>query len=210
MWHISIDWSVHACQVASVMSDSLWPHGLLPARPLCPWDSPGKNTGVGCHALLQGIFLTQGLNSYLLCLLTSTSPGKPWLENSTLLFHFHFHHDCLLPPILSHFFTFLFGSITPQYVQRQWICCRLTHSSMAKTIQCLLLDNPLWGQWRQSSGHSFVLATPLFTSASLKTRLLNCECTNRWRNNSHWRRRVGTGQSEFGQSTCIDTLFNYM
>ena len=29
-------------------------------RLLCPWDSPGKNTGVGCHALPQGIFLTQG------------------------------------------------------------------------------------------------------------------------------------------------------
>ena len=35
-------------------------------RLLCPWDSPGKNTGVGCHALLQGIFLTQGLNPGLL------------------------------------------------------------------------------------------------------------------------------------------------
>ena len=32
-------------------------------------DSPGKNTGVGCHALLQGIFLTQGWNPHLLCLL---------------------------------------------------------------------------------------------------------------------------------------------
>ena len=30
--------------------------------PLCPWDSPGKNTGVGCRALLQGIFPTQGSN----------------------------------------------------------------------------------------------------------------------------------------------------
>ena len=30
---------------------------------LCPWDSPGKKTGVGCHALLQGIFLIQGLNT---------------------------------------------------------------------------------------------------------------------------------------------------
>ena len=39
------------------------------ARLLCPWDSPGKNTGVGCHALLQGIFLTQGSNLHLLCLL---------------------------------------------------------------------------------------------------------------------------------------------
>jgi len=39
---------------------------VCPASFLCPWDSPGKNTGVGCHALLQGIFLTQGLNLGLL------------------------------------------------------------------------------------------------------------------------------------------------
>ena len=39
----------------SVLSDSLQPHELWPARLLCPWDSPGKNTGVGCHFLLQGI-----------------------------------------------------------------------------------------------------------------------------------------------------------
>ena len=36
---------------------------------LCPWGSPGKNTGVGCHALLQGIFLTQESNLCLLCFL---------------------------------------------------------------------------------------------------------------------------------------------
>ena len=35
------------------------------SRLLCPWDSPGKNTGVGCHALLQGIFPTQGSNPSL-------------------------------------------------------------------------------------------------------------------------------------------------
>ena len=47
-------------------------------------DSPGKNTGVSCHALLQGIFLTQGSNQRLLCLLhwqvdslPSEPPGKP-------------------------------------------------------------------------------------------------------------------------------------
>ena len=45
-----------ACEVALVVSDSVQPHGLQPTRLLCPWDSPGKNTGVGCHALLQGIF----------------------------------------------------------------------------------------------------------------------------------------------------------
>ena len=37
----------------------------------CPWDSPGKNTGVGCHALLQGILPIQGLNLCLLWLLHS-------------------------------------------------------------------------------------------------------------------------------------------
>ena len=42
------------------MPDSLRPHGLQPTRLLCPWDFPGKDTGVGCHFLLQGIFPTQG------------------------------------------------------------------------------------------------------------------------------------------------------
>ena len=35
----------------SVVSDSSWPHGLQPTRLLCPWDSPGKSTGVGCQCL---------------------------------------------------------------------------------------------------------------------------------------------------------------
>ena len=54
------------CRVASVMCDSLHPYGLYSATLLSPWDSPGKNTGMGCHALLLGIFLTQGLNPSLL------------------------------------------------------------------------------------------------------------------------------------------------
>ena len=44
----------------SVVSDSLRPHGLKPARLLCPWDSPGKNTRVDRHFFLQEIFLIQG------------------------------------------------------------------------------------------------------------------------------------------------------
>ena len=35
------------------MSDFVWPHRQPPTRLPCPWDSPGKNTGVGCHFLLQ-------------------------------------------------------------------------------------------------------------------------------------------------------------
>ena len=45
----------------SVMSDSLWPHGLY-----SPWNSPGHNTGMSSHSLLQGIFPTQGSNPGLL------------------------------------------------------------------------------------------------------------------------------------------------
>ena len=50
----------------TVVSDSLQPRGLWPTRLLCPWNSPGKNTAVDSHSLLQGIFLTQGLNPGLL------------------------------------------------------------------------------------------------------------------------------------------------
>ena len=46
----------------SVMSNSLRPYGLQPTRLLYPWTSPGNNTEVGCHSLLQRVFLTQGSN----------------------------------------------------------------------------------------------------------------------------------------------------
>ena len=50
----------------SDMSSSLQLHRLQPARLLCPWNSPGKNTGVGFHSVFQGICLMQGLNPGLL------------------------------------------------------------------------------------------------------------------------------------------------
>ena len=53
------------------------PHGLQSTRLLCPWDIPGKNTGVGCHFLLQGIFLTQKLKPYLLLLLHWQADSLP-------------------------------------------------------------------------------------------------------------------------------------
>ena len=52
LWKKSYDKPRHAC---SVMSDSSQPHGLYPARFLCPRNFPGKNTGVGCHFLLQSM-----------------------------------------------------------------------------------------------------------------------------------------------------------
>ena len=73
----------------SVVSNSLHSHGLKPARLLCPWDSPGQNTGVGrCSPLpliphLQGIFPTQGLNpGFLQCrqiLYHQSHQEAPWI-----------------------------------------------------------------------------------------------------------------------------------
>ena len=56
----------HISVSCSVLSDSLQPHDLYSIRLLCPWDALGKNTGVGCPFLLQGIFPTQGSNPGLL------------------------------------------------------------------------------------------------------------------------------------------------
>ena len=57
------------------------PHRLQPTRLLCPRGSPGENTGVGCHSLLQSIFLTQRVNPGLphcrQIFLPSEPPGKP-------------------------------------------------------------------------------------------------------------------------------------
>ena len=65
--------------VCSVASYPLRPHELLPTRFLCPWNFPGKNTGLSCHFLLQGILLTQRLNLHLLTgrLFTTETSEKP-------------------------------------------------------------------------------------------------------------------------------------
>ena len=60
--------NIAVCVGCSVVSDPVTPRTVAP-RLLCPWDSPGKSTGVRCHFLLQGIFPTQGWNSCFLWLL---------------------------------------------------------------------------------------------------------------------------------------------
>ena len=73
---------LHACSVTAVRSDSLWPSGLEPTRLPCPWDSPGNNIRVGSRFLLQGIFLTQGLNPRRLSVLHSLA-GRFFITDST-------------------------------------------------------------------------------------------------------------------------------
>ena len=62
--------TLHACVLSSFSHVQLFAaysptYGLYPARLLCPWDSPGKSTGMGCHVLLRGIFPTQRSNPHL-------------------------------------------------------------------------------------------------------------------------------------------------
>ena len=68
---------IYCCLVSKSWSTLLWPHGLYPTRPLCPWYFPSNNTGVGCHFSFQEIFLTQGWNQGLL----------HWWESSLPLNH---------------------------------------------------------------------------------------------------------------------------
>ena len=83
-----------------------WPDSSRPSRLLCPWDSLGKNTGVGCHALLQRLFPSQGLSMRLLQLLLAsrfftTEPlGKPLYIWKTHLFRktSSVCSQCLPPP----------------------------------------------------------------------------------------------------------------
>ena len=80
-WPRNLDWgfSMCVCSVTSVISDSLRPHGLWSTRLLCPWDSPGKNTGVGCHASRRPFQPRD--QTWVSCIVvrffTAEHPGKP-------------------------------------------------------------------------------------------------------------------------------------
>ena len=85
MWeHINIYSACVHAKVLQCYPTLCGPMDYSPLGSSVQRDSPGKNPGVGCHALLQGIFLTQGLNLWLLCLLhwqegflPLVSPGRP-------------------------------------------------------------------------------------------------------------------------------------
>ena len=99
-WRISKFSYLHhmgACYITSVVSNFLWPYGLQPARLFCLWDSPGRNTGMGCRALLQGTSRPRDQTHVSLCLLhwqAGSLPlalaGKSFLHHSTGLFLFYF------------------------------------------------------------------------------------------------------------------------
>ena len=114
------------------MSDSVWPHGLQPARLPSPWDSSGKSTRGGCHFLLQGTLSTQGSNLGLLhcrLILYYWAPGKP----SNIYF--------LFLRVLSRTSNTIFNSS-----DLEWVCVLLCQNSAGingclKKSHCLSTTN---------------------------------------------------------------------
>ena len=88
LWAKAFYKSCCCCLAAKLCLTLLRPRGLQPSRLLCPWDFPGKNTGVGCHFLLQGIFRTRRLNPFLLHWQADSLPlshqGSPFYKSSRL------------------------------------------------------------------------------------------------------------------------------
>ena len=93
---------IYESESCSVMSNSLWSHELYHTRLLCPWNSPGQNTGVGICSLLQGIFPTQGPN-----------PGFPHCR--WILYH------------LSYQWSPIYVCVCVCKHERKWNCYLLSH-----------------------------------------------------------------------------------
>ena len=135
----------------SVMSNSLRPHELQPARLLHPWDSSCKNTGVSCHTLLQGVFPTQGSN-----------PGLPHCWQ--ILFHLSHQGN----PKMSYLFLKLkkkevikrnqrrfAGTVMPQLgvtlvrgkeLKRSLLCKQTKQLPCQQKSDCAL---SLWSEWHE-------------------------------------------------------------
>ena len=114
-----------------------WP---IPVRFLCPWNSPGKNTGVGCHALLQGIFLVQGLNTSLLhCRQVLYHLSHQTCLGYHKIVHLHFKIAFLsllisvLPSVLSHeFYGTSLTTLCNFWIILSWLSMKINPGAILK------------------------------------------------------------------------------
>ena len=118
---------------SSVMSNSSQPLELYPARLLCSWNSPGKNTGVGYHALLQGIFPIQGSNPGIphcrQILYQLSYPGSPILYIVVCIY------------VRSHLPIHIPSSLSPWYPYICSLCLCLYFCFANKLIYIISLDS---------------------------------------------------------------------
>ena len=130
--------------VCSIISDSLWSHGLWPTRLLCPWNFPGKNTGVGCHVPLQGIFLTRDWTHVFCVSCTGRQILYHWATTESLYSSYSFFIWFLTCGWLNDNsileMVFLLGSLNPAQVWFSTI-------SLATFFQSSWLELPLFKCW---------------------------------------------------------------
>ena len=128
-----------------VVSDFLWPHWLYPARLFCPWNFPGKNTGVGCHFLIQGNFCNPGIKP------ASSAP----------------------PTLASRFFTTSATWEDPSYMLKMEVKSE-NHSVVSDSLWPYGLYSP-WNSLGQNPGvGSFSLLQEIFPTQGSNPGLLHC------------------------------------
>ena len=143
---------MYTCVLMLSMSNSLRSHGLDLTRLLCPWDHPNKNAGVGCHFLLQGIFLTQGLTWCLLCLLC--------------LLHWRqiLYQLCHLGSPWTHIIRKGFMKFSTAFRQEQMLLYLLS----------IVLHTDSWRCYGRDCFVEIVLRTSEFTLSTILCTLYNC------------------------------------
>ena len=142
-------------------------HGLQPARLLCSWNSPGKDTRVGIHYLLQGVFPTQGSNPGLLhCRRTVL------LDSLTLMSCFSDFNMSLRNPIKSNDFSLTRENILTKMPWRNTLLISEGRRGCRQSCACRL-----WPREGRQGPEPTHLSPP--TSTQYGTRLIHC-FTWRW------------------------------
>ena len=142
--------NLHFSECLVTQSDSFRPHGLQPAKFLVCGDSPGKNTGVGCHTLFQQIFPTQGSNPGLLhcrqILYCLSHQGSPIINDVSIFSCAFWPTVCLLwrnvhLDLPTHFFWLHHDQCSNQGQNLhplQWKCRVLTTEPPRKSLSSFL------------------------------------------------------------------------
>ena len=127
---ISTQWTAAAAAAASVVSDSVRPHRRKPARLPRPWDSPGKNTGVGCHFLLQCVKVKSESEVAQSCL-TPSDPTDCSLPGSSI--HGIFQARVLDRGAIAFSDSVVYGDLNGKEIQKTGDIC--THIAGSFSVQ---------------------------------------------------------------------------
>ena len=169
--HNPWDWLVLSLDIthmyiysSSVVSNSLWPYGRQPSRLFSAWNFPGKNTGMGCHFLLQGNLWDPGIKPKSLVstvlaggLFITAPPGKPlwayWLLVNSSRYeaglHFSANPEHAFPTAMSYVSwnsVLLPRGMLPGTTDSKELPSCLT-ASEENNSPCLFNPSPLWQPW---------------------------------------------------------------